>query len=284
MSSQWFPGHMQKAKREIESILNSIDSVFDLVDARAPLASRNPFLGEVLHSKTNIVILHKSALADPAKTREWTNYFHQQGIRAVAVDSETKFGFTTLIQKSKEMYVEKTKASREKGINPPPARILIAGIPNVGKSTLINQLANRKIAKTADTPGVTRSQQWIKTNHGFDLLDTPGILWPKFEHQEDAYRLALLGTIKESLLPIEELSIFGISFLRENYRSFLEARYKIDVEGKSPLEILEQIGKKRGTLEKGGLINLEKAAELFLRDFRQSQFGAITLELVPPSE
>ncbi|WP_067838649.1 ribosome biogenesis GTPase YlqF [Amphibacillus sediminis] len=278
MTIQWFPGHMAKARREVQEKLKLVDFVIELVDARAPLASQNPMLHQVLQQKPKLRVLMKKDLADPKRTAEWLAYHQKEGTPAIAVDVENRQDIQQVVEAAKEMAAEKMARLQKKGVRPRAARAMIIGIPNVGKSTLINRLANKKIAKTGDRPGVTTAQQWIKVKKDFELLDTPGILWPKFEDQEIGYRLAVLGTIKDQILSIEDVAVYALSFLQQHYPDLLIERYQLEKVDAEPVDLIEQIGKSRGALASGGVVDIEKAAELVIRDIRAGKIGRITLE------
>ncbi|MBP2256179.1 ribosome biogenesis GTPase YlqF [Virgibacillus alimentarius] len=280
MSIQWFPGHMAKAKREVEEKLKLVDFVMELVDARAPLSSQNPMLKQVLQNKPKMIVLMKKDLADTRETKKWITYFKEKNIPAIAVNANDKEDIKCIIQTGKELGQEKMNKLIKKGIQPRPARAMIIGIPNVGKSTLINKLANKKIAKTGDKPGITKQQLWIKVKNDFDLLDTPGILWPKFEDEHVGYRLAAIGTIKDQLLPLQDVVAFVIKYIQEHYPSLLEERYAIDQEMEDMWEIFVAIGKQRGALESGGNVNFDKVSDIVLNDLRTGRLGKITLESI----
>jgi ribosome biogenesis GTPase A len=269
---------MAKARREIEEKLKLVDFIIELVDARAPLSSENPMLKQILQQKSKMVLLMKRDLADAKMTEEWISYFKQNGIPALAVNVNDRADISRVIQLAKELGQQKLEKMIKKGIKPRPARAMIVGIPNVGKSTLINRLANKKIAKVGDRPGVTKQQLWIKVKKDFELLDTPGILWPKFEDQQVGYRLAAIGTIKDQLLSLQDIVVFVIRYLQENYPNLLQERYQIEPSENDMVEIFVQIGKFRGALESGGNVNFDKVAEIVLRDLRTGRLGNITLE------
>jgi len=279
MTIQWFPGHMAKARREVEEKLKLVDFVMELVDARAPLSSRNPMLQQILQSKSKMMVLIKKDLADNRETERWIHYFNEREIPAVAVDVNNKGDINRVIQLAKELGQEKMEKLMKKGIKPRPARAMIVGIPNVGKSTLINRLANKKIAKTGDRPGITKQQLWIKVKKDFELLDTPGILWPKFEDEIVGYRLAAIGTIKDQLLSLQDITAFVITYMQQNYPEQLADRYAVDRDMDDMLEVFNAIGKQRGALESGGNINFDKVADIVLRDLRTGRLGNITLEI-----
>ncbi|SFM32599.1 Ras superfamily GTP-binding protein YlqF [Gracilibacillus orientalis] len=278
MTIQWFPGHMAKAKREVQEKLKLVDFVIELVDARAPASSQNPLLQQILNQKPKMIVLMKNDLADPASTKAWLSHFSEKGMVAIAVNVNDRKDIQHVIQKAKDMSKEKMDRLKKKGVRPRPARAMIIGIPNVGKSTLINRLVHKKIAKTGDKPGVTKHQQWIKVKKDFELLDTPGILWPKFEEQVVGYRLAAIGTIKDQLLPIEDIAAFVIQYLQATFPSVLNERYQITEDKEDMNEIFEHIGKQRGCLESGGRVNFEKAADIILQDLRSGRLGNLTLE------
>lgn len=274
---QWFPGHMAKAKREINESLQLVDLVIELVDARIPASSQNPLLQEVITKKEKIVVLMKKDLADETKTNDWITHFTNKSISAVAVDANNKRDVSKLIDLVYEKGKKKQESLLKKGVKQRPIRALIIGIPNVGKSTLINRLANKRIAKIGDRPGITKMQQWIKVRGKFELLDTPGVLWPKFESEEIGLKLAAIGTIKYDLTPEQDVAAFIIHYLLEHYRDQFLQRYPIQ-ETEDMWYIFEDIGKLRGALESGGQVNFDKVADLILQDFRTGKLGRITLE------
>lgn len=278
MAIQWFPGHMAKARREVQEKLKLVDFVIELVDARAPFSSQNPMIHQTLQQKTKMIVLMKDDLADPTITNKWLQYFNNKDIPAISINVNNRKDIEEVIQTAKQLAEQKMERLKKKGVRPRPARAMILGIPNVGKSTLINRLAHKKIANTGDKPGITKHQQWIKVKKDFELLDTPGILWPKFEEEITGYRLAAIGTIKDQLLPIEDVAAFVVQFVQEFYPSFLEERYDISSSEEDMSLIFESIGKRRGCLESGGRINFEKTADIILQDLRTGKLGQITLE------
>ncbi|TQS75577.1 ribosome biogenesis GTPase YlqF [Ornithinibacillus gellani] len=278
MSIQWFPGHMAKARREVEEKLKLVDFAMELVDARAPLSSQNPMLQQVLSNKTKMIVMMKKDLADPEETKRWIAHFKANGIPALAIDANKKADIQQVILMAKELGKEKMERLQKKGIQPRAARVMIVGIPNVGKSTLINRLANKKIAKTGDRPGVTKQQLWIKVKKDFELLDTPGILWPKFEDQQVAERLAAIGTIKDQLLSLQDIAAFVLRYMQEHYPQIVLERYVMESAMDDMWDLFVHIGKKRGALESGGHVNFDKVAEIILRDLRTGRLGRITLE------
>ncbi|WP_240371743.1 ribosome biogenesis GTPase YlqF [Anoxybacteroides rupiense] len=279
MTIQWFPGHMAKAKREVQEKLKLIDIVFELVDARIPLSSRNPMIDEILSNKPRIVLLNKADMADEAITAQWISYFEQQALHALAIDSQGGKGTKQIVAAAKNMLKDKFAKMAAKGIkNPRPMRALIVGIPNVGKSTLINRLAGKHIAKTGDKPGVTKAQQWIKVGKEMELLDTPGILWPKFEEEEVGLKLAATGAIKDAILNLQDVAVYALRFLNQHYPDRLKERYSLQEIPEDIVELFDEIGKRRGCLMAGGAIDYDKVAELVLRDVRTEKLGRLSFE------
>ncbi|MCU6707082.1 ribosome biogenesis GTPase YlqF [Paenibacillus sp. J5C_2022] len=286
MTIQWFPGHMTRARRQIQDKLKLIDIVIELLDARVPLSSRNPMIDEVLQGKPRLIVLNKSDLADATATEQWKAYFQHEGHVCLAVDSSTGSHVGEIPHKAREILHEMIAKQQAKGMNPRAVRGLIVGIPNVGKSTLINRLAGRNIAATGDKPGVTKGQQWIKVGSEMELLDTPGILWPKFEDQQVGYRLAMTGAIKEQVLHIDDIAFYAIRELLGRYWAELKARYGLELDrpddpedNEAIVSVMEGIGRKRGCLVSGGHVDLEKASGIILRDLRAGKLGRITLEM-----
>lgn len=278
MTIQWFPGHMAKARRQIEEKLSLVDIVFELLDARIPFSSRNPMIDEIIGPKPRLILLNKEDMADQAVTREWVHYYREKGFAAIPVNSRTGAGTKQIVTVAQDLLKEKLERLRRKGIRPRAIRAMIVGIPNVGKSTLINRLAGRNIAKTGNVPGVTKAQQWIKVGGVLELLDTPGILWPKFEDQETGYKLALTGAIKDTILDLQDICVFGLRFLKDRYPGQLIQRYQLDEIPANMVELFTEIGKRRGCLTGGGEIDYDKVAELVIRDLRSVQFGPISFE------
>ncbi|MDS9470563.1 ribosome biogenesis GTPase YlqF [Sporosarcina pasteurii] len=282
MTIQWFPGHMAKARREVTEKLKLVDIVFELIDARLPLSSRNPMIDEVIHQKPRLLILNKADLADNAETTKWIQYFKEQGMDAVAINSFQGQGLQKVTKTAKEILAPKIERMQSRGIRPGAIRAMIVGIPNVGKSTLINRLAKRNIAKTGNTPGVTRAQQWIKYGKELELLDTPGILWPKFEDPVAGYKLALTGAIKDTLLNMDDLALFALRFLEGHYPERLKEKYGLTEIGESPDEIIavfDHIGQLRNVITTGGEIDYDKVSELIVQDVRNEQLGKLTFDL-----
>ncbi|MBT2603372.1 ribosome biogenesis GTPase YlqF [Peribacillus frigoritolerans] len=279
MTIQWFPGHMAKARREVTEKLKLIDIIFELVDARIPASSRNPMIDEIIQHKPRVILLNKADMADPAKTNMWLEHYKSQGKTAIAINSQAGNGLNQITAASKNLLKEKYERMESRGIKPRAIRAMIVGIPNVGKSTLINRLAKKNIAKTGNTPGVTKAQQWIKVGKELELLDTPGILWPKFEDQEVGLKLALTGAIKDTILNLHEVSLYGLRFLEKEYPERLKSRYNLDVIPQETLELFDAVGKFRGCLASGGYIDYDKTAELVVREIRSEKMGPLTFEV-----
>lgn len=279
MTIQWFPGHMAKAKREVTEKLKLIDIVFELVDARIPLSSRNPLIDEIVANKPRIILLNKADMADPDVTKQWIDFFAAQQIEAIAIDSQSGTGVKQMVAVAKEKLRPKFEKMIAKGIKRPRAmRALIVGIPNVGKSTLINRLAGKHIAKTGDTPGVTKAQQWIKVGKELELLDTPGILWPKFEDEGVGYKLATTGAIKDTILNLQDVAVYALRFLSTHYPDRLKERYALADIPEDIVQLFDDIGKKRGCLAAGGVVDYDKVAELVLRDIRTEKLGRLSFD------
>ncbi|QHS22229.1 ribosome biogenesis GTPase YlqF [Virgibacillus sp. MSP4-1] len=278
MTIQWFPGHMAKAKREVEEKLKLVDFVIELVDARVPKSSQNPMLQDVLADKDKLVLLMKKDLADPEVTKEWEDHFDHLGTPHLAVNVQEQKDIQTLIKKAKTIGEQKLERLTQKGVKPRPIRAMIVGIPNVGKSTLINRLVNKKIAQTGDRPGVTKSQTWMKVKKDFELLDTPGILWPKFEDEEVGLKLAAIGTIKDQLLHLDDVAVFVLKFFKQYYPAQLKERYGINLDAEDIVSWFDEIGKKRGCLASGGMIDYEKTADVIIRDLRTGKLGLFTFD------
>lgn len=279
MNINWYPGHMKKTKESLSKNLSMVDIVYELLDARIPISSQNPIVDDIVKDKPRIKILNKSDLSNGRSNKLWKDYYEKKGISTIFMNSVSGKGIDELIALS----LEKTKVKREsylkKGVQNKPIRVMILGIPNVGKSTLINSLAGRKGAKIGNKPGITKMNQWIKTKGGLELLDTPGILWPKFEDKKVGLNLAFIGSIKDEILDIETLALKLIEKLLGFAPENLEKRYGISTENKSPLEIMEEIGFKRGCIIKGGEIDYTKVSTILLDEFRKGKIGNITLEL-----
>lgn len=280
MAIQWFPGHMAKARRQVSENLKLVDIIFELVDARLPLSSRNPMIDEVIHQKTRLLILNKQDMADENETRKWVQYFADNGSKAVAINSLEGKGLQSVTKAAQELLQEKWDRMRAKGMKPRAIRAMIVGIPNVGKSTLINRLAKKNIAKTGNTPGVTKAQQWIKVGKDLELLDTPGILWPKFEDQEVGYKLALTGAIKDTITNMEDLAVYGLRFLEKHYPQRLQERYQMTHVSEELVETFDHIGRLRNVYGPGGEIDYDQVSQLIVRDIRGQQLGQLTFDFV----
>lgn len=276
---QWYPGHMAKTRRLIEENLKLIDVVVEILDARIPFSGRNPNFDDIIRHKPRLVVLNKTDLADPVQTEVWTQWYLQQGIKVVPISCSTGVGINKITTEARALIQEKLDREKERGRNR-TLKIMMVGIPNVGKSSLINRLAGKASTKTGDRPGVTRGKQWIRLKGDVELLDTPGILPPKFEDQAVAQNLAYTGAIKDEIMNTELLSYSLLDYLKQFYPEELSARYKLDAD-LSPLEgheILELIGRKRGFVISGGEINMERTANMVLDELRNATIGKITLE------
>ena len=278
---QWFPGHMAKTRRAIAANLKLVDAVAEIIDARTPMSSRNPEIDSLVSKKPRIILLNKCDLADSNATSAWINYFRNSGAAALAVDCKSGKGINKVIPTLKSTVLKDLIEKRQRsGMTGAPVRLMVVGIPNVGKSSLINRLAGSKRAKVEDRPGVTRTKQWVKLQDNNELLDMPGVLWPKFEDQSAAIRLAFTGAVSDDILDTETLAMKLLLFLAENYPQSLKDRYKIDIDSNDTgLILLEKVGKKRGMIVSGGEINTERAAITVLDEFRGGKLGKITLEL-----
>ena len=277
MNFQWYPGHMTKAKRQMQEDIKLIDLVIELVDARIPLSSRNPDIDELGKNKYRLILMNKADLADKEQTKKWAEYFKSKGFFVVSLDARTKNSMKSITDIVMEACKEKIERDRKRGIKNRPVRAMVVGIPNVGKSTFIKSYAGKACAKTGNKPGVTKGKQWIRLNKNVELLDTPGILWPKFEDQMVGLRLALIGSIKDEILNIDELAMELIKYLIKNYSGIINARYEVD-ESKELTDIIVDIAKNRNCLLKGGEPDYSKAAALVIDDFRSGKMGCITLE------
>ena len=277
MHFQWYPGHMTKAKRMMQENIKLIDLVIELVDARVPISSRNPDIDELGKNKARLILLNKSDLAEDTQNDAWVEYFKNKGFSVVKVNSKKGGGIKSIHGVIQEACKEKIERDRKRGILNRPVRAMVVGIPNVGKSTFINALAGKACAKTGNKPGVTKGKQWIRLNKNVELLDTPGILWPKFEDQTVGLHLAFIGSIKDEILNIEELAAELIQFLKKYYVGVLTEKYAI-IEVDDPYQCLAEIAKSRHCLLKGNELDTEKAALLLIDDFRSGRLGRITLE------
>lgn len=283
-SVQWFPGHMTKTKRQIEKSLKLVDIAAEMIDARIPESSRNPVLDSLIQNKPRVILMNKADLADPAQTERWIRFYQSQGISAIALDSKSGKNMKAFFPLVKDVLQERIAAWRAKGMVGRPVRIMVVGVPNVGKSSFINKLSKGGKANVEDRPGVTRNNQWFTLGGGFELLDTPGVLWPKFEDPLVGERLAFTGAVKDDVVDMERLAARLLEVLSATYPADLKIRYKMqdtDLTGMKGHEILELVGKKRGMLISGGEIDTERAAITVLDEFRGSKLGRVTLEQVP---
>ncbi len=277
MQFQWYPGHMTKAKRQMQEDIKLVDLVIELVDARIPMSSRNPDIDELGKNKARLILLNKADLADERLNEEWMRYFEQKGYFAVRLDARNKGNMKAVQAVILDACKEKMERDRKRGILNRPVRAMVVGIPNVGKSTFINTYAGKACAKTGNKPGVTKGKQWIRLNKSVELLDTPGILWPKFEDQSVGLKLALIGSIKDEILNIDELSLELLKVLLQNYPQLLKNRYAIE-ETEDAVKVLEQIAINRNCIKKGNELDYAKAAALLIDEFRIGKLGKITLE------
>ena len=272
---QWFPGHMSKARRQVQENLKHVDFVTILVDARLPLSSQNPMLTKIVGDKPKLLILNKADLADSNRTKEWRTYFKSQGIKTLAINSKEQSTVKLVTDAAKSLMADKIQRLRERGIQKETLRTMIIGIPNAGKSTLMNRLAGKKIAVVGNKPGVTKGQQWLKSNKDLEILDTPGILWPKFEDELVGLKLALTGAIKYQLLPMDEVTIFGLNYFKTYYPERLEERFKgIELEEEAP-EIIMEMTRKLGFRE-----DYDRFYNLFVKEVRDGKLGRYTLDIV----
>ena len=278
MAINWFPGHMRKTQREIKENLKLVDAVIEIRDARIPRSSANPDIDKLLEGKPRIILLNKSDLTDSKVTKEWIDYLTNDNVKVLEVNCLKGEGLKAIKPALLNLLKEKHDRLKAKGMAKIITRVMVVGIPNVGKSTFINKMARNNIAKTGDRPGVTKSKQWIKTAIGIELLDTPGVLWPKFEDDTTALNLAFTGAIKDEIMDIEELALKLVERLQKNYETKLKERYKIDEIFENPLDTLDAIARKRGCLMKGNEIDYMRIAVILLDEFRGGKIGNITLE------
>lgn len=279
---QWFPGHMAKTRRLIKESLTRVDCVTEILDARIPLSSRNPEIGEITAGKPRIILLNKCDMADEKVTADWIKYFRSTGAEALAVDCRSGKGLNAYTPLVRKVLAEKIKANTDRGMAGKALRVMVVGIPNTGKSSFINKMAGRVRAKVADRPGVTTSNQWFFIGNGIELLDTPGVLWPKFDDPVVGDRLAFIGSVKDAVLDIETMAVRLLDVLRDGYPDRLSERYKIDnFDELQSWEILELIGRKRGMLISGGEVNTERASVMLLDEYRGGKLGRISMEFPP---
>ena len=280
---QWFPGHMTKTRRKIQASLKLVDAVAEIIDARIPVSSRNPELHKIIENKPRIILMNKCDMADPSQTARWVSYYQKEGVLAIPVDCKSGRGLNQFIPKVRELLKDRIIQWEQKGMVNRTLRVMIVGIPNVGKSSFINRMAKQNRAKVEDRPGVTRGNQWFTIGKAFDLLDTPGVLWPKFDDPNVGEKLAFTGAVKDQIVDTEQLASRLLEVLRDEYSAMLAARYKLEKYDLRPLqgyELLELIGRKRGTLASGGEIDTERASIMVLDEFRSAKLGKITLEQV----
>ena len=290
MNINWYPGHMAKTKKQIIEDLKLIDVVIELLDARIPIASQNPNFKEIVGDKKKIVVLNKCDLSDEKENQKWVSYFQKKGQKVVLTDAKSGVGITELLRQARKIMEEELEKQAQKGRTGRAIRVMILGIPNVGKSSLINRISKKTSAGVGNKPGFTKQKQWVRVSNNIELLDTPGVLWPKFESEDVALKLSYIGTIKDDILEIEEVAFYLLKFLLENYTQNVLERYKITEErldeikenNQNPseqiMEVLYEIGKKRGAVISGGRINEEKVSNLLLDDFRTGKLGSISLE------
>lgn len=279
---QWFPGHMTKTKRQIQASLKLVDAVAEIIDARIPVSSRNPDLDSIIQNKPRVVLMNKCDMADPSSTQKWINYFKNNGIVAIPIDCKTGRGINKFVSSVNEVLKEKVEKQKAKGLLNPTVRVMIVGIPNVGKSTFINRISKNRKAKAEDKPGVTRGNQWFTINKGFEVLDTPGVLWPKFEDKIVGERLAFTGAVKDQIMDTELLAMRLLDFLKVEKNPIFVERFKLQnesIEDIESYELLELIGRKRGMLISGGEIDTERAAIMLLDEYRSAKLGKYTFEL-----
>ncbi|MDU1202389.1 MAG: ribosome biogenesis GTPase YlqF [Clostridiales bacterium] len=275
----WYPGHMKKTKEMVQNNLKLVDVVIELLDARIPLSSKNPEIDKLAQNKPRVVVLNKSDLSDKAKLNKWISYYQSKGIKAIPVDTLKGNGVNKIVEECKNATKEKMDALKEKGRKERAIRVMIVGVPNVGKSSLINKLTGRKSTQTGDRPGVTKGKQWVRLKGNLELLDTPGILWPKFEDQKIALNLAFTRAIKDEILDIDTLGLKFIEKMSEIEPEKLKARYKLDSLGEEPLETMEMIGRKRGFILGRNELDYTRIAKTVLNEFREGKLGQITLEV-----
>jgi len=280
MNINWYPGHMTKARRMMEENIKLVDVVIELLDARAPLSTRNPDIDDLAKNKFRLILLNKSDMADPKDNENWEAYFNELGLRCVLIDSRNRDSIKNIDKVIKEVCKEKIERDKKRGILKRTLKCMICGIPNVGKSTFINSLCKKGVAKTGNKPGVTKGKQWVNVKGEFDLLDTPGILWPKFEDENIGIRLALIGSVNDDILDITELSYKLIDILKNKYPGILNSKYDIN-EDASSIDILNEYTGKRNLLKKGGESDTDRGAALIIDDFRSLRMGRLSIDDIP---
>ncbi len=279
MNIQWYPGHMTKTRRQMENDIRLVDAVCEILDARIPLSSRNTDIDLICKNTPRMIILNRIDMADPNITKQWSQWFREKGWMVLETDCKSRKGINQFAPAVRELLHDKIKRYAEKGQSGRTLRVMVVGIPNVGKSTFINQISGRKSAKAENRPGVTRGKQWITVDRGLELLDTPGILWPKFEDPDVGLQLAYTGAVKDNILDIETLAIHLMARLGKDYPNAIEARYKISVDGITDgLELLSMAGRKRGMLVSGGEVDTERMSRVLLEEFRSGKLGRFTME------
>lgn len=278
----WFPGHMTKAKRQMEEHIKLVDMVIELRDARIPLSSENPLLKDIIGNKPRMIVLTKIDKAEPQETKRWIAHFEQGNTICIGLDLTKPLPMNQMIAHAQVVLQAKRERDARRGIRPRPMRAMIVGIPNVGKSTLINRFAKRKVAITGDRPGVTKAAQWIKVSQEFELLDTPGVLWPRFDNDWIAKRLAVTGAIKDQILPKEEIALFAMEYIIAHYPKALEERYQVAVHD-DPMQLFEQIGAKRMILKSKGEVDVSRTMDMFIKEIRDHYLGSISWETVDES-
>ena len=279
MNINWYPGHMAKTKKQIIEDLKLIDIVIEILDARVPLASQNPDIEEIIKDKNKIIVLNKSDLADNNITNRWIDFYKNKGIKAIAVESNNSKGIKDVIEAIKLEYESIKEKYMQKGRIGKVIRVMVLGIPNVGKSTFINSIAKRNTAKVGNKPGVTKQKQWIKVTNEIELMDTPGMLWPKLENKDFAMHLAFVGTIGDNAIDKEEIAYYLLEYLIKNYPERIKERFNIELEEKETMDVLEEIARKRGAIISGGNINMQKVSDIILNEFQNGKLGRITIEL-----
>ncbi|MBQ4275291.1 MAG: ribosome biogenesis GTPase YlqF [Lachnospiraceae bacterium] len=280
MNINWYPGHMTKARRMMEENIKLVDVVIELLDARAPLSTRNPDIDDLAKNKFRLILLNKSDMADPKDNEKWEAYFNELGLRCVLIDSRNRDSIKNIDKVIKEVCKEKIERDKKRGILKRTLKCMICGIPNVGKSTFINSLCKKGVAKTGNKPGVTKGKQWVNVKGEFDLLDTPGILWPKFEDENIGIRLALIGSVNDDILDITELSYKLIDILKNKYPGVLNSKYDIN-EDANTIDILNEYTVKRNLLKKGGECDIDRGAALIIDDFRSLRIGRLSIDDIP---
>lgn len=279
MTIQWFPGHMAKALKQLKTIQKDIDVVAEVLDARAPESTRNPIITDFLKDKPTILLLNKTDLADPTVTKQWVNHYSSKKTSVIGLNATTGEGFSSFIALCKKLYLDKHAAKHDPSLFKKPIHLVIFGVPNTGKTSIINRLVGKKKDKVADKPGVTRRQTWYPVDNQLFVLDTPGILWPKFEKTHQGLTLGILNTIKDTVLPLDHLSFFVLEHLQQNYPQLLLDRYKLNEIPDSVEELFELILRKRGCILSGGKLNYDRGYDIILQDFRQARFGRLSLDI-----